>query len=449
VAAGGTVTNLGSAAYISGAATAIRAGGTVASTVINQGRISGGATAVQFAPVAGNLLRLIPGEGIVGTVFGGGAGQDKLELAAGIHGGNVAGIGTRFTGFSSLVVDNGATWLMTSTNTISASYLTLSGSGELKVTGMLTAPGNFSIAGGGTLAAFDSGRIEVGLDASARSGQIVVDAGHTFSPNASLAARAVVNRGSIAGGADLVVASSLINSGSITSDDAGAGVRLEQGGVVTNSGFIVGDSNGVDIAAPGAGGAAVVVNQGTIGGGSDGVLLHTPGTVTNSGGTIIGVAYAGVQLLGGGTVANTGEIAGAQWGIYASGGAATVSYQGTLLGFNGDGLYFAAGGTLTNTGAAAVVAGAKNGVYVSGGRGDIVNQGSIGGLTEYGVFLGAGGVVTNGAGTVINAGTVSGTSTTGVGVLLGLGGVVANNGTGAVISGQLSGVIAENSPAAA
>jgi hypothetical protein len=97
MAAGGTVTNLGSAAYISGAATAIRAGGTVASTVINQGRISGGATAVQFAPVAGNLLRLIPGEGIVGTVFGGGAGQDKLELAAGIHGGNVAGIGTRFT----------------------------------------------------------------------------------------------------------------------------------------------------------------------------------------------------------------------------------------------------------------------------------------------------------------------------------------------------------------
>ena len=181
--AGGTVTNLGTAAYIGGAGTAIRAGGTVASTVINQGMISGGATAVQFAHVSGNLLRLIPGERMVGTVFGGGAGQDKLELAAGIKGGNVAGIGTSFSGFSSLVVDDGATWLMTGANMLSANYLTLTGSGELKVTGTLTAPGNFSIAGGGTLAAFDSGRIEIGSDAAARSGQIVVDAGHTFSPD--------------------------------------------------------------------------------------------------------------------------------------------------------------------------------------------------------------------------------------------------------------------------
>ena len=59
--------------------------------------------------MSGNLLRLIPGEGIVGSVFGGGASQDELELAAGLNGGNVAGVGTRFTGFSSLVVDNGAT----------------------------------------------------------------------------------------------------------------------------------------------------------------------------------------------------------------------------------------------------------------------------------------------------------------------------------------------------
>ncbi len=301
--AGGTVTNLGTAAYISGAGTAIRAGGTVASTVINQGVISGGATAVQFAHVSGNLLRLIPGERIDGTVFGGGSAQDKLELAAGIKGGSVAGIGTRFSGFSSLVVDDGATWLMTGANTLGANYLTLTGSAELKVTGTLIAPGNFSIAGGGTLAAFDSGRIEIGSSGGARSGQIVVDAGHSFSPDASLAARAVVNRGTITGGADLVVASSLTNSGSITGD--GVGVHLERGGTVINTGFVLGGSNGVETAAPGAGGAAVVVNQGTIGGNSDGVLLHTAGTVTNSGGTIVG-AYAGVQLLGGGTVANTG-----------------------------------------------------------------------------------------------------------------------------------------------
>ena len=100
--------------------------------MINQGSIIGGATAVEFAAVSGNLLRLIPGEGIVGSVFGGGAGQDELELAAGINGGNVAGIGSVFTGFSSLVVDNGATWLMTRANTISANYLTLTGSAELE-----------------------------------------------------------------------------------------------------------------------------------------------------------------------------------------------------------------------------------------------------------------------------------------------------------------------------
>ena len=109
--AGGTVTNLGTAAYIGGASTPSAPVEPVAGTVTNQGVISGGATAGPVrSTYSGNLLRLIPGEGIVESVFGGGASQDELELAAGINGGNVAGIGYLFTGFSSLVVDNGATW---------------------------------------------------------------------------------------------------------------------------------------------------------------------------------------------------------------------------------------------------------------------------------------------------------------------------------------------------
>ena len=163
---------LGTPAYIGGAGAAIRAGAPVANhrdpPGVDRRRRRAGAARPPVRPA----VRLIAGEQSDGTVFGGGSAQDKLELAAGIKGGSVAGIGIRFSGFWLLVVDDGATWLMAGANTLGANYLTLTGSAEPKVTGTLTAPGNFSIAGGGTLAAFDSGRIEVGSNggrAAARS----------------------------------------------------------------------------------------------------------------------------------------------------------------------------------------------------------------------------------------------------------------------------------------
>ena len=110
-----------------------------AGTVENFGSIISsfgtGGTAIQFGDQADRLI-LHPGASIVGKVFGG-AGSNTLELASG-GGGTVGSIGTSFVGFTTLAVDSGTTWTLTSDNTIgtvsNAGSLTLASSASLDVT---------------------------------------------------------------------------------------------------------------------------------------------------------------------------------------------------------------------------------------------------------------------------------------------------------------------------
>jgi hypothetical protein len=87
------------------------------STVVNAGTITGNnGTAVLFA--SGNdLLVAYPGAVFVGNVDGGGsAGSNTLRLAAGAGTGTLAGLGTSFVNFGTVVINAGASWIVTLPN---------------------------------------------------------------------------------------------------------------------------------------------------------------------------------------------------------------------------------------------------------------------------------------------------------------------------------------------
>ena len=67
-------------------------------------------------------------------VVQGGTGTDTLELGSAAATGTITGIGSQFTGFEALVVDNGAHWLMTGANTLGATAsIKVTGTGSLGV----------------------------------------------------------------------------------------------------------------------------------------------------------------------------------------------------------------------------------------------------------------------------------------------------------------------------
>ena len=467
--AGGTVTNVGITASISGGQWGVFLTGSTAATIINQGTISGGAAgAVHFGNANNNFLYLDPGEVTNGLVQGG-TGTDTLALGGGLFGA-ISGIGSQFTGFE--LVEVSGVWLATGSNTIAAPTQLKINFGVLKVGGTLTAPGNLSIAGtNGTLAASDGGRVEVGTAATARAGQIVIDAGHTLAQSGTysmLAAPVVINRGSVTGVAGLYLAS----AGSVTNSGTTASISGVQDGVVAVF-------------------AETIVNQGSIAGGVKGVLLKGGGVLTNSGataritggqgaieaagspatvtnqGTISAVNGDGVHLKAGGTVANSGTAAtisgGSFNGVYVAGGPSFVTNQGTISGALSAGVSLPAGGTVANNGTTARLAGGSWGVISSGQASTVTNQGTIVGLTFDGLELTAGGVVTNSGSAAdivgVNAGVTSYdahttvtnqgriTATVGDGVLLRAGGTVVNGGGGAVIAGADWGVYAQNGAA--
>ena len=117
-------------------------------TVTNAGTISSGWYAVDFAYTsAANRLVVAPGAVFNGLVSGG---SGTLELASGTSSGTLSGLNTgSFTNFGALVVDAGATWTLSGTNTIAS----VTDNGTLVVTGSLPAA-NYQVGaagGGGTL----------------------------------------------------------------------------------------------------------------------------------------------------------------------------------------------------------------------------------------------------------------------------------------------------------
>ncbi|MDF9831798.1 autotransporter-associated beta strand protein [Ereboglobus sp. PH5-5] len=284
----------------------------------------------------------------------------------------------------------------------------------------------------------------------------------------------VINRGvildGISAGDDATIsnaADSLIRGGT-------AGVSLGDGGAITNSGTILGMGS-----TPHGGGDAQTDHYGIIGGdnatitnaatgfvrgGTAGILLGDGGVVANSG-TILGTgseAYGvtaanntlvtnttggliegihGVRFVASGTVLNAGVISGTGAngaGVYSNGAATLVSNTtGGLISGNYRGVYLGGGGIVLNAGTISGP-GAKGPLDsgVSSNANATLVSNTTGGLVlanYYGVHLIAGG-------TVLNAGTITGVGVYGIGVYSNSNATLVRNTTGGLIQGVERGI---------
>jgi hypothetical protein len=131
---------------------------------------SGGQAAQGDAVVFGaDAARLVVEAGAFfgGDVVANVAAQDVLELG-GTASGTLSGLGTQFTGFSSIAVDAGAGWTLSGANTLTA-VTALVDKGALTVTGTLNDAGSLSVVAGAMLSSTGSLAF---LGAAANSGVI-------------------------------------------------------------------------------------------------------------------------------------------------------------------------------------------------------------------------------------------------------------------------------------
>ena len=251
----------------------------------------------------------------------------------------------------------------------------------------------------------------------------------------------------------------------------GAGVLLQQGGVVVNGygtatitgyefGVYIGGAKGVPN--PGAGGT--IVNHGTIASTGTGTVARaaaelTAGGTINNYGSITSAGSNAIHI--GGTVAGTVDnfglienlaahaaIYSAAGGIVTNAASATITSTLTAISFkntagtavsfgtvinggrivstatsgSGAGVYFGQGGTLTNQAGGSIIA-YRSGVSAKGSAAAVSNAGNIlsTGNNYAGIYLGAGGAVTN-------SGAITSSGSGGYGVRLAAGGFVTNSG---------------------
>jgi len=171
---GGNATNSAGASISSaGFGVAVYGGN---ATVTNAGTISGGVGSVRFANTGTDRLVIAPGAVFNGAVVGG-SGANTLELASG-SAASIGGVGNgAFTNFGTLVVDSGATWTLTGTDTAP----TVLNNGSLHV--------------GGTL------NIGTGIDSSS-TGLFLLDSSAHMEVAAALGTRTQI---SFATGSDLLI----------------------------------------------------------------------------------------------------------------------------------------------------------------------------------------------------------------------------------------------------
>jgi hypothetical protein len=115
--AGGTVSNTGTQAVIFGNGTGVEIGGASA-VVTNAGVLSGGAYAVNLQGTTSNVLIADVGAEFIGGVAATAGSTNTLELAQGPAAGpgTLYGIGSQFTGFTTIDFDAGTSWTLGGNN---------------------------------------------------------------------------------------------------------------------------------------------------------------------------------------------------------------------------------------------------------------------------------------------------------------------------------------------
>lgn len=333
----GTVTNTGT---VSGVVGVCSDGG----TIVNDGTIMGTKYAVQIRLVESNSARLVldPAGVLIGAVSGGGA---LLELATGTVAGTIDIGAGGVSDFSGVTLNPGATWTFAGSGTIvsvtnygtivpapgsSLTIETLSGSGVVsggQYLGRLTLNSTQTLSNG-----FNSGTIS-DLVETQLDGVDVTNGGRVLNSGMILAGLGdkiptFREKGlyyQAGAGIRLLDGGYAVNEGTISAASGdgfygffpirpsffyppahifpslrgGAGVVLNQGGLL-NLGTITGEEGVYENA------GSSIVNHGTISGLEGGVTGD--GNIQNSG--LITGGECGIILLGDGTITNTGTVAG-------------------------------------------------------------------------------------------------------------------------------------------
>jgi hypothetical protein len=413
LADGGTVTNSGAAATVSGVVQGVAIAG-AAGSVNNSGTIS---ATQQFG------VGLIAGGSVTNSgLIEGPTTNDGVFLKAGGEVTNLAG-GTIIGGQG--VAVSGKAGTVTNAGTITGSKyaaLALGAGGAVTNSGVITG-GAMSVgvflATGGSVTNQASGKITSGAGGGGAGVNVFGKPG------------SVTNLGTISAtgtGVGLQAGGSVTNSGAITGTNYD-GVFLNLGGSVTNQVATSVITGGNGVSAYGA--AGTITNSGTIAGAkNNGVNLNLGGSLANSG-TITG-ANDGVFLKVGGAVTNlaSGTIAGGT-GITAVGKPTIVGNSGAITSTVGPAINLTAGGSVTNSGAGARISGAVEGVAIVGAVGTVTNSGTVTSAKYAAVALGAGGSVTN-SGVIAGPNTSVGTA---VGAFFGAGGSLTNQATGTISGG--------------
>ncbi len=195
-------------------------------TVTNYGTISGSQFAVDNS-TAGFANRVIdePGSRFVGTVTGGNTIGSSivstLELASTASKGTLTGLGTQFIDFGQVAVDAGASWTLTSTDTIAAG-VTLTELGGATVTSTGTLANNGSIL-------IDPSTMTLG--GLSGTGSATIAAGSTLDVSGGIASGETIRFGGT--GSYLYLGNPGSATGSVTNFDVGEAILLH--GVTASS----------------------------------------------------------------------------------------------------------------------------------------------------------------------------------------------------------------------
>jgi Bacterial Ig-like domain len=460
---GGSVTN-NSGGLISGTGNyGVYIGG-AAGVVTNYGTITGGAYAVYLAfSSASNRVVVAPGAVFNGLVSGG---NGTLEFASGFGSGSISGLNTgSYQKFAALVVDAGASWTLSGSNTIAS----VTDDGSLIVAGALPAANyQIGVAGGGGILEVASAPANASPINFLGSSTLIIDSAATFGANVGAANYAGPLLESFGAGDTVDIKNFSAANASLIYNSTTGLLQIADGSQTASLDFQTSTlgSGTFNLASDGGTGLLLTNSQTaapaapTITSPANGSTDTTTATPTISGGGVTGDT---VTVSIDGTVVGTPQVVAGAWTFTptsalsnashtitatqaAPGGpSSTVASDTFTVNVSGGGLTIssavigplslkATNNPLTITGAGSVKATASGADAIDGGSGvawSINNSGTVASSQRYAISL-------HGAGSsILNSGSISGDGGEGgYGVDLEAGGTVTNTGTGYVSGGE-------------